>query len=72
MRKVILQRFRNAIIKLGQNAGDYLRIFGSSPSPGLPRTKVHFSPRIFNISGFEVANTTADSQGEYRDQSFYS
>lgn len=63
-RRIVLQRFRNAVIKLGQNAGDYLRgIFGTSPSPDyhVPKFIAH---QDFNISGFEVANTTSDSQGD--------
>lgn len=63
-RKIVLQRFRNAVIKLGQNAGDYLRgIFGTSPSPDYHVPKF-ISHQDFNISGFEVANTTSDNQGD--------
>lgn len=63
-RRIVLQRFRNAVIKLGQNAGDYLRgIFGTSPSPDYHVPKF-ISHQDFNISGFEVANTTSDSQGD--------
>ena len=63
-RKIVLQRFRNAVIKLGQNAGDYLRgIFGTSPSPDYHVPKF-ISHQDFDISGFEVANTTSDSQGD--------
>lgn len=62
-RKIVLQRFRNAVIKLSQNAGDYLRgIFGTSPSPDYHVPKF-ISHQDFNISGFEVSNTTSDSQG---------
>lgn len=63
-RKIVLQRFRNAVIKLGQNAGDYLRgIFGTSPSPDyhVPKFIAH---QDFNISGFEVSNTTSEGQGD--------
>ena len=63
-RKIVLQRFRNAVIKLGQNAGDYLRgIFGTSPSPDYHVPKF-ISHQDFNISGFEVANTTSENQGD--------
>lgn len=63
-RKIVLQRFRNAVIKLGQNAGDYLRgIFGTSPAPDYHVPKF-ISHQDFNISGFEVSNTTSEGQGD--------
>lgn len=63
-RKIVLQRFRNAVVKLSQNVGDYLRgIFGTSPAPDYHVPKF-ISHQDFNISGFEVANTTDSNQGE--------
>lgn len=62
-RSIIYQRFRNAVVKLGNNFGDYLRgIFGTEPSPDyhIPKFIVH---QDFDVSGFEVSNTTSESQG---------
>lgn len=62
-RSIIYQRFRNAVVKLGNNFGDYLRgIFHTSPSPDyhIPKFIVH---QDFDVSGFEVSNTTSDDQG---------
>lgn len=62
-KKIVYQRFRNAVIKLGSNFGDYLRgIFGTSPSPDYHYPKF-ISHQDFDISGFEVANNTTDGQG---------
>lgn len=62
-RSIIYQRFRNAVVKLGNNFGDYLRgIFHTSPSPDyhIPKFIVH---QDFDVSGFEVSNTTSSDQG---------
>lgn len=62
-RSIIYQRFRNAVVKLGNNFGDYLRgIFHTSPSPDyhIPKFIVH---QDFDVSGFEVSNTTSADQG---------
>lgn len=62
-RSIIYQRFRNAVVKLGNNFGDYLRgIFGTEPSPDyhIPKFIIH---QDFDVKGFEVSNTTSDSQG---------
>lgn len=62
-KKIVYQRFRNAVVKLGNNFGDYLRgIFGSSPSPDYHYPKF-ISHQDFSISGFEVANNTSVDQG---------
>lgn len=62
-KKIVYQRFRNAVVKLGSNFGDYLRgIFGTSPSPDYHFPKF-ISHQDFLISGFETANTTGDNQG---------
>lgn len=61
--KLVYQRFRNAVVKLTNNVGDYLRgIFGTNPSPDyhFPKFIAH---QDFDVSGFEVANSTADNQG---------
>lgn len=63
-KKIVFQRFRNAVVKLGNNFGDYLRgIFGTSPSPDyhFPKFIAH---QDFVIGGFEVANNTSDGQGD--------
>lgn len=63
-KKIVYQRFRNAVVKLGNNFGDYLRgIFGTTPSPDYHYPKF-ISHQDFNIGGFEVANNTADGQGD--------
>lgn len=62
-KSIIFQRFRNSVIKLGNNFGDYLRgIFHTNPSPDYhyPKFIVH---QDFVISGNEVANTTEADQG---------
>lgn len=61
---IVLQRYRNACVKIGQDYSDYLReILGSDPSPDyhVPKFIAH---QEFNISGFEVANTSAENQGD--------
>ena len=62
-KKIVYQRFRNAVVKLGNNFGDYLRgIFGTSPSPDyhFPKFIAH---QDFDVNGFEVANSTSIDQG---------
>lgn len=62
-KSIIFQRFRNAVVKLGNNFGDYLRgIFHTNPSPDyhFPKFIVH---QDFVISGNEVSNTTSEDQG---------
>lgn len=62
--RVVYQRFRNAVIKIGNNFGDYLRgIFGSNPSPDYHFPKF-ISHQDFQISGFETANTSDSNQGK--------
>lgn len=62
-KSISMQRFLNSVVRLGNNFGDYLRgIFGTTPSPDyhFPKFIAH---QEFDISGFEVANTTDTSQG---------
>ena len=62
-KKIVYQRFRNAVVKLGNNFGDYLRgIFGTSPSPDyhFPKFIAH---QDFSVGGFEVANQSSVDQG---------
>lgn len=62
-KKIVYQRFRNAVIKLGNNFGDYLRgIFGTTPSPDyhFPKFIAH---QDFSVNGFEVANQSSIDQG---------
>lgn len=62
-KKIVYQRFRNAVVKLSNNFGDYLRgIFGTSPSPDyhFPKFIAH---QDFVVGGFEVANNTPEGQG---------
>ncbi len=62
-KSIVLQRYLNAVVKLGNNFGDYLRgIFGETPSPDYHFPKF-ISHQEFDISGFEVANTTGSDQG---------
>ncbi len=61
-KSISMQRFLNSVVKLGNNFGDYLRgIFGTTPSPDYHFPKF-ISHQEFDISGFEVANTS-ESQG---------
>lgn len=63
-RNIIMQRFRNAVIKLGNNFEDYLKgIFGSSPSPDYHYPKF-IAHNDFVITGHEVSNTTSEDQGK--------
>lgn len=62
-KSIVYQRFRNAVVKLGNNFGDYLRgIFGTTPSPDyhFPKFICH---QDFDVNGFEVANQTGTNQG---------
>lgn len=62
-KSIVMQRFLNSVVRLGNNFGDYLRgIFGQTPSPDYHFPKF-ISHQEFEISGFEVANTTDTSQG---------
>lgn len=62
-KSIVMQRFLNNVVRLGNNFGDYLRgIFGTNPSPDYHFPKF-ISHQSFDISGFEVANTTETSQG---------
>lgn len=61
--KIILQRFRNAVVKIGNNGGDYQRaIFGEELPPDyhIPKFIIHTE---FGINGEEISNTTSDNQG---------
>lgn len=63
-KSVVMQRYLNAVVKVGNNFGDYLRsIFGTTPSPDY-----HFPKYIAHsevaVDGFEVANTSDSSQGK--------
>ncbi len=61
-KSISMQRFLNSVVRLGNNFGDYLRgIFGTTPSPDYHFPKF-ISHQEFDISGFEVANTS-ESQG---------
>lgn len=62
-KSISMQRFLNSVVRLGNNFSDYLRgIFGTTPSPDyhFPKFIAH---QEFDISGFEVANTSDTSQG---------
>ncbi len=62
-KSIVMQRFLNSVVRLGNNFGDYLRgIFGTTPSPDYHYPKF-ISHQDFDISGFEVANTTETGQG---------
>lgn len=61
--KIILQRYRNAVVKVGNNGGDYQRaIFGEELPPDyhIPKFIIHTE---FGINGEEISNTTSDNQG---------
>lgn len=63
-RNLIMQRFRNAVIKLGNNFEDYLKgIFGAAPSPDYHYPKF-IAHNDFVITGSEVTNTTSSDQGK--------
>lgn len=62
-KSIVMQRFLNNVVKLGNDFGEYLRgIFGREPSPDyhFPKFIAH---QEFDVSGFEVANSTATGQG---------
>lgn len=62
-KSIVAQRFRNAVVKVGNSFGDYLRkIMHKDPSPDyhFPKYMTH---QDFGVSGFETANTTSDNQG---------
>lgn len=62
-KSVVMQRYLNAVVKLGNNFGDYLRgIFGTSPSPDYHYPKFIASSEVA-VDGFEVANTSSQQQG---------
>ena len=60
---IAYQRFLNVVVKLKNSFADYLRsIFGTLPAPDYHEAKF-VSHSEGAIDGFEVANTTADNQG---------
>lgn len=62
-KSIVMQRFLNNVVKLGNDFGEYLRgIFGREPSPDyhFPKFIAH---QEFDVSGFEVANSTQSGQG---------
>ncbi len=61
-KNITLQRYLNAVVKLGNNFGDYLRgIFGTTPAPDYHFPKFISSFKT-DVSGFETASTFG-SQG---------
>lgn len=62
-KSIVMQRFLNNVVKLGNDFGEYLRgIFGREPSPDYHFPKF-ISHQEFDVSGFEVANSTETGQG---------
>lgn len=62
-KSIVMQRFLNNVVKLGNDFGEYLRgIFGREPSPDYHFPKF-ISHQEFDVSGFEVANSTQTGQG---------
>lgn len=62
-KSIVMQRFLNNVVKLGNDFGEYLRgIFGREPSPDYHFPKF-ISHQEFAVSGFEVANSTETGQG---------
>ena len=62
-KSIVMQRFLNNVVKLGNDFGEYLRgIFGREPSPDYHFPKF-ISHQDFDVSGFEVANSTDKGQG---------
>lgn len=62
-KSIVMQRFLNNVVKLGNDFGEYLRgIFGREPSPDyhFPKFIAH---QEFDVSGFEVANSTDKGLG---------
>lgn len=63
-KSIVMQRFLNNVVKLGNDFGAYLRgIFGREPSPDYHFPKF-ISHQEFDVSGFEVANNSDTSQGK--------
>lgn len=62
-KNITMQRYLNAVIKLGNNFGDYLRgIFGTTPAPDYHFPKFISSYKT-DVSGFETASTVATTEG---------
>lgn len=62
-KNITMQRYLNAVIKLGNNFGDYLRgIFGTTPAPDYHFPKFISSFKT-DVSGFETASTVATTEG---------
>lgn len=62
-KNITMQRYLNAVVKLGNNFGDYLRgIFGTTPSPDYHYPK-YISETRSVVEGFETANTGEAAQG---------
>ncbi len=60
-KNITLQRYLNAVVKLGNNFGDYLRgIFGTTPAPDYHFPKFISSFKT-DVSGFETASTFASA-----------
>lgn len=56
-KNITMQRYLNAVVKLGNNFGDYLRgIFGTTPAPDYHFPKFISSFKT-DVSGFETAST---------------
>lgn len=63
-KSIVMQRFLNNVVKLGNDFGEYLRgIFGREPSPDYHFPKF-ISHQEFDVSGFEVANSNDVEQGK--------
>lgn len=63
-KSIVMQRFLNNVVKIGNDFGEYLRgIFGREPSPDYHFPKF-ISHQEFDVSGFEVANSTDTAQGK--------
>lgn len=63
-KSIVMQRFLNNVVKLGNDFGEYLRgIFGREPSPDYHFPKF-ISHQEFDVSGFEVANNSGTNQGD--------
>ena len=62
-KNITMQRYLNAVVKLGNNFGDYLRgIFGSTPAPDYHFPKFISSFKT-DVSGFETASTVSTTEG---------
>ena len=63
-KNITMQRYLNAVVKLGNNFGDYLRgIFGTTPAPDYHFPKFISSFKT-DVSGFETASTVGASKAE--------